>query len=200
MKKLKTLLITLIYLQLSTSTFSQWTSKTIESTFDGNFKKSYTQTNNNGFLFMEEGNIKTDGVYIFKNKQTGDTLLVTQDEHYKNYDSLIKYNTFIEIRQIPNGKKVPFFGLRGSYFCDDFCYIDFVLFVGNEKKIYQLRARKSSDSKYYYFQDIIWTDEFILHFKSASKCSIRVNQDYCDDDYYEFNMSGSTLAYNFITK
>jgi hypothetical protein len=199
MKKVK-MMMTLMMCLITVVSFSQWTSKTMESTFDGNFKISYTQINNNGYLFMQEGDVKTDVVYVFKNKQTGDTLIVTQDEHYKNYDSLIKYNTFIEIRQIPNGKKTPFFALRGSYFCDEICYVDFVLFVGGEKKIYQLKALKSSDSKYYYFQDEIWTDEFILNFKSASKCSLRVNQEYCDDDYYEFNMSGSTSAYNFITK
>ena len=29
---------------------------------------------------------------------------------------------------------------------------------------------------------------------------VRVNQEYCTDDYFEFNFSGSTSAYNFINK
>jgi hypothetical protein len=58
---------------------------------------------------------------------------------------------------------------------------------------------KSKDSQCYYFDGSIWTEEFIADFKNASKCSIRVNQSHCQNDYYTFNMSGSTAAYNFIT-
>jgi len=92
----------------------------------------------------------------------------------------------------------PFFALSGSYFCDDSAYIDFVLTVNGEGKKYQLKASKSRDSRMYYFDESVWTDEFILDFKTASRCLIRVNQEYCTNDYYEFNMSGSTQAYNFL--
>lgn len=94
----------------------------------------------------------------------------------------------------------PFFALSGSYFCDDSGDIDLVLYVGGEKKLYSLVATKSRDSRMYYFNESVWTDEFISDFKNASKCLIRVNQDYCTNDYYEFNMSGSTQAYNFVIK
>jgi hypothetical protein len=92
----------------------------------------------------------------------------------------------------------PFFALSGSYFCDDTGDIDFVLVVGLEKKQYSFKATKSKDSRMYYFNENVWTEEFITDFKTASKCLIRVNQDYCTNDYYEFNMSGSAQAYNFL--
>lgn len=133
---------------------AQWTNKIIHSDFDGNFKRSFTATNNYGFLLMENG------------------------------DSLHK----------------PFLGLSGSYFCDDETIIDFVLVVKGVNKLYKIDAMKSGDNEMYYIDDSIWTDEFVADFKSASKCSIRVNQSYCTDDYYTFNFSGSTAAFNFITK
>lgn len=93
----------------------------------------------------------------------------------------------------------PFFAIKGSYFCDDKTSIDFVLTVNGEPKRYVLDASKSSDSSLYYFNDEIWTDEFISDFKNATKCLIRVNQEYCRDDYYVFNMRNSSAAYNFIS-
>ena len=94
----------------------------------------------------------------------------------------------------------PFLFLGGSYFCDDYTYIDFVLVVNGVNKKYKLIGIRSRDGRAYYFNTSIWTDEFIKDFKSASKCSIRVNQDYCTDDYYQFDFSGSAAAYDFITK
>ena len=103
------------------------------------------------------------------------------------------YNDTIKINR-------PFLALDGSYFCDDYAYIDFVLVVNGVNKKYELRGTKSNDSRIYYFDESIWTDDFIKDFKAASNCSIRVNQEYCQDDYYRFVFSGSTAAYNFITK
>jgi hypothetical protein len=143
-----------IALMTTSLCFSQWTNKTINSDFDGTFKKSYTETNNRGFLAMEQG-ISSD---------------------------------------------MPLLYLCGSYFCDDSANIDLVFTVSGESKRYNLRASKSRDSKYYFFSDDIWTDEFINDFKTASKCLIRVNQEYCQADYYSFNMSGSTSALNFLKR
>jgi hypothetical protein len=134
----------------TTLCFSQWTTKTIDSQFDGKFKKAYTKTSNNGFLAMEKGEVQ------------------------------------------------PFFYLRGSYFCDDTAEIDIVFEVNGQNKKHTIYATKSKDSNVYYFEESSWTENFISDFKNAHICYIRVNQEYCQDDYYVFNMSGSTAAYNFI--
>ena len=132
---------------------AQWTNKTINSAFDGTFKKSICHGTSSSFLSME-----------------------------KNTDNYSK----------------PFLALYGSYFCDEVTNIDLVLVVNGVNKLYQMEVAKSSDSHYYFFDYDIWTNEFINDFKSASKCSIRVNQSYCTDEYYHFNMSGSTSAYGFM--
>lgn len=141
--------------------YGQWTYKTINSDFDGYFKKAYTKESNSGHLIMEEG------------------------------DPYIK-----------DGVKVnrPFLAIKGSYYCDDYANIDFVFVVDGVNVKYTLKGTKTKDSSIYYFDESIWTDEFIKDFQSASKCLVRVNQDYCQDDYYEFSFSGSTAAYNFIVK
>ena len=89
--------------------------------------------------------------------------------------------------------------LRGPYrFGYSSTCIDFIFVVNGENKKHKLTIRNNSGV--YTFDESIWTDEFIKDFKSASKCSIRVNQDYCTDDYYQFDFSGSAAAYDFITK
>jgi hypothetical protein len=55
MKKLKLMMITLMMCLMKNVVFGQWTYKTINSEFDGSFKKAYTQTNNSGYLMMEVG-------------------------------------------------------------------------------------------------------------------------------------------------
>ena len=104
----------------------------------------------------------------------------------------------MEVSGTDEGK--PFLYLAGSYFCDKNTTVDMVFVVNGEKHLYNLDVSKSEDSRTYYFPDGIWTDEFTAHFKAASKCLIRVNQEHCTDEYYTFNMSGSSAAYNFIVK
>lgn len=112
------------------------------------------------------------------------------------------YKVKVVVKKVLNTSEIkrPWLALSGLYFCDDYTTVDFVLVVNGVNKKYNLKATKTSDNKIYYFNESIWSDEFILDFKSASKCIIRVNQSHCDADYYEFNMSGSTSTYNFITK
>ena len=95
---------------------------------------------------------------------------------------------------------IPFLSLwtrRRSSFCD-VSYIDFVLVVNGENKKYKLTGRAFANSVYY-FDESIWTDEFIKDFKSASKCFIRVQYQWCDY-HYQFDFSGSAAAYDYITK
>lgn len=154
-------IITTLLICITHLSFGQWTYRTINSEFDGTFKKAYTNINNRGFLLMEVGEST--------------------------------YNDTIEIKR-------PFLALQGSYFCDEITTIDFVLIINGVNKKYELLGKKSNDSQFYYFDESIWTDEFINDFNAASKCSIRVNQNYCRDDYYIFNFAGSKKAYNYITK
>ena len=158
MKKVKLMMMTLMMCLMTSVVFGQWTEKKINSKSDGPSKKTYTKTNNHGYLVMEVG----DSVY----------------------NGTIKSN-------------IPFLSLWGSCFCDA-SYIDFVLVVNGENKKYKLTGR-AFDNSVYYFDESMWTDEFIKDFKSASKCFIRVQYQWCDY-HYQFDFSGSAAAYDFITK
>lgn len=134
------------------------------------------------------GHINNRQIYIIERVEN----LKTRMSYFK-----VKFNRIIETYHI---EKIPFLVLSGLYFCDDYTSIDFVLVNNGISKKYELSAIKSRDSRLYYFNEFIWTDGFIKNFKSASKCLIRVNQDFCTDDYYQFNFSGSGQAFNFIIK
>ena len=172
MKKVMFMMITLM---MCLSSFGQWTFKTINNNFDEPFKKAYTKTNNGGFLMLVVGESK----WIIENSDT------------------------VEIKQ-------PFFALYGTYFCDDETFITIVFIVKGESIKYSVIASKSQDSKTYVFKTVytdvdgeswsFWNTDVISQFKNASKVLIKVNQEYCDDDYYEFSMSGSAAAFDFITK
>lgn len=53
-------LLLAITLCLATTTWSQWSYKTISNGFDEPFKKAYTETNNSGWLSMEAGYEETE--------------------------------------------------------------------------------------------------------------------------------------------
>lgn len=98
-----------------------------------------------------------------------------------------------------NMVNVPYIRIMGTYFCDDVAAIDMTLVVKGINKKYILYGSKS-EKNIYEVSAANWTVDMIKDFKIASKCYLRVNQEYCDNDIYEFNMAGSTAAFNFITK
>lgn len=88
--------------------------------------------------------------------------------------------------------------LRGLYYCDEEAIIDIVFETGTGPIKFSVKASKSNDSKYYYFEANIWSSEFLSAFIKSTKIKIRVNQDYCDDIYYQFSMKNSSAALEFI--
>lgn len=129
---------------------AQWTYKTVQNGFDDPFRKAYTQTNNGGFLAMEE-----------------------------------------DVEQ-------PLLYLYGTYFCDDLIEVDMVFQTPSGDKKYRLESYKSKDSKILFFDQSLANEEFVSDFKSATRVRIRVNESHCRNEYYEFSMSGSTKALQFI--
>ena len=90
------------------------------------------------------------------------------------------------------------FYLTGGYFCDDDLPVDISLFVNNVWKKYNITANTSDQRTTLFFIDDLTTNDMIIDFLNSSSIKIRVNESYCDTEYYQFNMSGSTLAYKFI--
>ena len=129
-------------------------------------------------------NSKSDGSFKKAYTKTNNRGYLVMEVGDSVYNGTIKSNS-------------PFLSLWGSCFCDA-SYIDFVLVVNGENKKYKLTGR-AFDNSVYYFDESMWTDEFIKDFKSASKCFIRVQYQWCDY-HYQFDFSGSAAAYDFITK
>jgi hypothetical protein len=95
--------------------------------------------------------------------------------------------------------------LDGGYHCDDNTTVDIALVVGKETFRYSFNAHKSNDSETVFFIDNLISEDleiqlFLNNFKSCSKFLIRINESHCTDDYYEFLMTGSTKAVEFMTK
>jgi len=90
--------------------------------------------------------------------------------------------------------------LQGGYFCDENLTVDILLMVNGEWKKYSTVGTKSEDSKALFLIYNLASSELILSFLNATSIKLRVNETYCDNEYYQFNMSGSTSAYKFITQ
>lgn len=91
--------------------------------------------------------------------------------------------------------------INSNHFCDSSALVD-VIFILSDSSIrkYQLIGSKTIDSKSYEFDMDIWNEVFLENFRSALKCIVKVNQEYCTNHIFEFNMSLSNEAYEFISK
>ncbi len=135
-----------IILLLTTVTYSQWTYNTITSDFDGTFKKAFTKTVNDGYLFMEEpeqnenDSIKSPfiglkGTYFCDDKTIIDFVLKTSTESKKyeiyatkSRDSKSYFFDFIWdaefLKYFKSANKVSI-RVRQSYCEDDFYEFNF---------------------------------------------------------------------------
>lgn len=113
--------------------------------------------------------------------------------------NLIDNNEYLSL-EINDTTTKPLIGLGNFYFCGDKIFIDFILVVKGVNKLYKVNLIKARNNKKYYINNSIWTNEFIADFKLASKCLIKINQEYCIDQDYTFNFSKSAAAYNYMIK
>ena len=90
------------------------------------------------------------------------------------------------------------FYIQGSYFCSEVVTVDMSFMVNGEWKKYVTTATKGDDSKVLFLVDNLENSEAVVDFLNSTSVKMRVNEEYCDTEYYEFNMSGSTSAYKFI--
>lgn len=105
--------------------------------------------------------------------------------------------------KLENVKGNVAFYISGDYFCDDEVTYDFVFMDGTENfKISGVGSKSSTDDNVLFFTfDLLNEEQNIIYwFKKSSKLKIRVNESYCNTKYYEFNMSKSSAALEFISK
>lgn len=98
------------------------------------------------------------------------------------------------------GYYYPSIIFNSLYYCEDDKLVEFVFIVNGEKKHYDGIGYVTNDNKKIIIDPYIWNDDFMNDFKASSKLYIRVGDGVCDDEIYEFNMSGSGAAYRFVTK
>jgi hypothetical protein len=90
------------------------------------------------------------------------------------------------------------FYLTGGYHCDEYPKLDMSFLVNNQWVKYSVDGERSLNSKTIFLTDKIENEPYFKSFLNASSVKIRINESYCTSDIYEFVMTGSTAAYNFI--
>ena len=91
------------------------------------------------------------------------------------------------------------FYIGGVYICDEGVSVDMSFLVNGVYQKYTIEeCYTSDDSGTVFFVDNLTTHEMLSSFKSASSVKVRINDTSCDSEVYEFKMSGSTAAYNFV--
>jgi hypothetical protein len=90
--------------------------------------------------------------------------------------------------------------LSGGYHCDDEIPVDISFLIGGEYKKYNVLGTKSENSTIVFLVDDLMNDTMKVDFLKASSVKLRFNESHCESDYYEFKMTGSTAALNFVSK
>jgi hypothetical protein len=92
------------------------------------------------------------------------------------------------------------FYLSGGYHCDDEIPVDISFMIGTQFQKFSVNGLKSKDSGTVFFLDDLNTSEMKDAFLKSSMVKLRFNESHCQNDYYEFKMTGSTAALNFLSK
>lgn len=107
-----------------------------------------------------------------------------------------KYNgAMLKLENTPEG---VMFYLQGTYFCSDLPLVEMSFLVNNKWVKYSIHGIKSRQSDVIFLVDSIEDTVFFTSFLNCTSVKIRVNEDFCLTEIYEFNMSGSTSAFNFV--
>jgi hypothetical protein len=88
--------------------------------------------------------------------------------------------------------------LSSGYFCDEVIKVDISFLVGGSYKRYAITAKTSSNKKSLFLVWDLVNADFVNDFKNAESVKIRVNESHCSSDIYEFNMTNSAKALEFI--
>jgi len=106
-------------------------------------------------------------------------------------------NAFLKLE---NYKGIAFY-MGGVYVCDESPTVDISFLVNGEYQKYNTIGKVSENRKTLFMIDDLNSDlEFLADFKAATSVKIRVNDTTCDTEIYEFKMTGSTAAYDAISK
>ena len=100
--------------------------------------------------------------------------------------------------KLENSDGEIFVYIGGGYTCDDRLTVDASFLVKGVYVKYTFNAITSDDRKNVFFIANLLTETCLADFKACTSVKIRVNDEVCSSEIYEFNMSGSTSALNFM--
>ena len=92
------------------------------------------------------------------------------------------------------------FYLSGGNHCDDEIPVDISFLIAGQYQKFSVIGVKSQNSATVFLLDDLNDSEMKNAFLKASSVKLRFNESHCQSDYYEFKMSGSTAALNFVSK
>ena len=118
------------------------------------------------------------------------------DDPYKIAHTSGYENQFLKLENYKN--EISFY-IGGVYICDEAVSVDMSFLVnGVYQKYNLLDCSVSEDNRTLFFMDNLTTHEIFSSFKASSSVKIRINDATCGVVTYEFKMSGSTTAYNYV--
>jgi hypothetical protein len=163
------------------------------------FKKRFKKYQTVKTKTIMKKNILTLGALILANvslaQWTNKNINNGFDEPYKICHTKENNKAVLKLENVDG--EVAFY-LQGGYFCDDYLNVDISLMVNGIWKRYSVTGEKSTDSKAVFLINDLTNSEMVIDFLNSTSIKLRVNETYCETEYYQFNMSGSTSAYNFI--
>lgn len=119
------------------------------------------------------------------------------DEPYKICYTAINNGGFLKLEGDTSG--IAFY-VAGGYYCEDSPLVNISFLVNNQWEKYSVWGNTSSNNKAVFFTMNLKNEVFFKDFLNATSVKIRINETYCDNETYQFNMAGSTSAFNFLNK
>ena len=93
------------------------------------------------------------------------------------------------------------FYIAGGYTCDENPTVDISFVTPKGNHVYTIIGTTSTSREIVFLVDDMFAiPGFIEDFKNATSIKIRINESYCDTEVFEFKMTGSTAAFNFMNK
>lgn len=218
-------LLTTLAIIITLSVNAQFTYKYVNSDFDGTYRIAYCQEiSGTSLLKMESSQfqIETSGqietasqtykhslILALGTKEWAKLKIITNNisDRSENYTKL--YGESLEnldlIEKTKNileeniGRTVDLY-IKGTYLyiCDEEMYVD-ALFVGKEKTNYTMTATTSNDKSLLRISYDLTNETYFNDIINSNTAKFRINESYCPDKVFTFNIANIKAAYNFMS-
>jgi hypothetical protein len=119
------------------------------------------------------------------------------DEPYKICYTATNNGGYLKLE---GGESKVSFYVSGGYYCEDSPLVNISFLVNNEWIKHSVWGNRSSDHETVFLTFDLENEVFLKDFLNATSVKLRVNETYCENEVYQFNMAGSTSAFNFLNK